>query len=87
MAPRFFSESRALYLQKRVMTDVPNVHKFSSTVLYGFCVQVPGARWAEFQLTDALWAGLHGDLYILARDLQTMFNQTLQYNFKIVLMC
>ena len=34
LAPRFFPKSRALYLQKTVMADVPNVHKLDFLVLY-----------------------------------------------------
>ena len=34
MAPGFFSESRALYLQKTVRTDSPNVHKLDFLVPY-----------------------------------------------------
>ena len=90
MAPGFFSESRALYLQKTVRTDSPNVHKLDFLVPY-FMVfvyksQGPGGQSFNW-LMHYKQVYIEIILYILARDLQTMFNQTLQYNFKIVLLC
>lgn len=49
----FFSESRALYLQKTVMTDVPNVHDMDFLVLYRMVFGYK-SRGPEFQMTDAL---------------------------------